>query len=1175
MILRHIRGKLRRALAAALPMAVVMLMLASSGWAQEARGSIQGRVMDPSGAVVPGTDVTVTNVATGVVLKSSSNQEGAYSFLFLVSGSYTMNASARGFKNLRRENIVVQVNDRLQVDLRLELGAAAEVVRVAAEAPLLQTATANLGQVVNARLVSELPTPHGSPYSLLTLAPGVLMTFLQDNNLQPNSTSSQTSRMSIQGSPKGTAEFTMDGAPSTQFSHRSGTPGSGGIASPPADIVEEFKVETGYDASIGHSSGPVVNISLKSGGNQPHGSVYYFHRSPEWNANSWFGNRTGQPRSTFNYKRWGGSFTGPVYLPKLYDGRNKTFYSYGYEGLDYAAPRSLVTTVPFPAQKKGDFSQLLALGGTYQIYDPLNSTAEAGGLFRRAPIPGNIIPPSRINPIASKIFSYYPDPLNADRPDGLNNFTRANFPDPQKYAQHIFRFDHNLSDKQRIFGRYLDSRSNTGPFRKYFENVTHGSYVIVNTWQATLDDVYTVSPNLVLNARYNMTRFGDNRTYDYVGFDPKELGFGESTLQHLTSGGKVFPSITSSPLFNLAGGGPAYDYSDHHSGFFSLNKLAGSHNLKMGMDARLYRRTIWNSNFPSGAFDFNCAAGRGPLTTAACSPSGLGQGMAAGLLGIAWSGSISRTDSEALATTYWSLYLHDNWQVSPKLTFDLGLRWEYEGPMTERFNRSVRGFDLGVVQKIDAAARAAYAQRPDASLPASLFRLSGGLLFAGRAGVSRGLWDRSYTRFQPRAGFAYKLLPKVVLRGGFGVFHIQEGVTAQRASIQTGFGTSTAMITTQNGGGTFIADINNPFPSGLDRALGASQGVETFLGRGISFHNPLPGNPYAMRASLNVQTLLPNQILLEVGYAGSRAIRLPLSRNINALGLQYFSTSPERDNQTISYLSANVPNPMVGLLPGTSLNGATISRAQLLLPFPHFGSISTNVPQGFAWYNSLQTRIERRFGNGLTFQVAHTWSKNMEALRYLNGADPVPYRMLSADDRPLNLAVSGIFELPFGKGKRLLASGRLLNYLVGGWQAGIIYQYVSGSPYGFSNVIFTGDVRNIPLSSDKRSVDRWFNVDAGFERNSARQLQSNVVTWPPLFNALRMNAWNNWDLSALKRVTLSDRYSFELRCEVLNAMNHASAFNAPDTNPASSAFGRVTSLSTQPRNLQLGLKFKF
>ena len=230
MILRHIRGKLRRALAAALPMAVVMLMLASSGWAQEARGSIQGRVMDPSGAVVPGTDVTVTNVATGVVLKSSSNQEGAYSFLFLVSGSYTMNASARGFKNLRRENIVVQVNDRLQVDLRLELGAAAEVVRVAAEAPLLQTATANLGQVVNARLVSELPTPHGSPYSLLTLAPGVLMTFLQDNNLQPNSTSSQTSRMSIQGSPKGTAEFTMDGAPSTQFSHRSGTPGSGGIA---------------------------------------------------------------------------------------------------------------------------------------------------------------------------------------------------------------------------------------------------------------------------------------------------------------------------------------------------------------------------------------------------------------------------------------------------------------------------------------------------------------------------------------------------------------------------------------------------------------------------------------------------------------------------------------------------------------------------------------------------------------------------------------------------------------------------------------------------------------------------------------------------------------------------------------------------------------------------------
>lgn len=1153
---------------------IALFLSTQLSYSQETRGTLSGEVRDPSGAVVPGASVAAENTATNVVIRTTSNAEGRYVIPLLLSGVYKMTATAQGFKTSVRDNIELRIADHLQIDFSLELGTSAESVQVTAESPLLQTATANLGTVIDSKRIAELPLPHGSAYTLMYLAPGV-------NNVYPNGFYYQTptelnatsTRTAIQGAPLGSTDFTVDGVPNTQTSNADY--GTGVANSPPADMVQEFKVETAFDASVGRTSGTIINVVLKSGSNTLHGSGYLFMRQPSWNANTFFGNLSGQERGDFHYRRWGASLTGPVEIPKLYHGKNKSFFSFGYEGLRNELVTSITDSVPDPKYLGGDFSPLLALGSGYTIYDPATIEAAGNGRYSTQPFSNNVIPSSRLNSIAQEVVKFYPAPNTTGAADGRSNYTSQNRPEPIDYYNAIGRYDENISDQQRLFFRVSVSKKNDGPYRNYWDSIAIGNNYVGKTRQAALDHIYTFSPSLIMNLRYGYIRYAGGHKPRRLGFDIRELGFSDSIATQLASTADLFPRFDVSGLESL--GYEGYDTlnNDAHSVFVGFTKQAAVHNLKFGADIRSYRDNVSFFGHATGRYQFGTNYTRGPFDNSPSSPGGVGQGLAALLLGQPTGGFIARNDNEAIQSTYWSLYLHDNWRVSRRLTLDLGVRWEYEGPTQERYNRSVRGFDFTTPQAIEAAAREAYALQPDASLPADQLHLRGGLLFAGRGGAPGIFFDRVFTNFLPRVGFAYELNQRMVLRGGFGTYTISIGQPAQNRSIQSGFNINTNVVPSLNNGETFIANIDNPFPTGILQAPGASQGIATFLGNAISFYNPAGITPYTMRWNLNYQVLLPGSVLVEMGYVGSKAIKLQTGRQLNGIPLQYLSRSPVRDQATIDYLSANVPNPMAGLIPGTGLNGSTISRGQLLAPFPQFTSVTMSDFQGLTWYNAFQLRSEKRFANGFTGQFNYTFSKQLDAMEYLNASDPRPSKVISPYDRTHQIGFSAIYELPFGQGRRFGGGmSRLADGFFGGWQLGAIWLVNSGEPYGFGNATLP-DLQTVPLSSDQRSVERWFNTDAGFVTDTGQQLAYNVRAAALRYGNLRAGAYNSWDVSVLKNIKIRERHDIQFRGEFLNLFNHQTAFAPPDTDPTSSTFGQVFNSYSIPRTIQIGIKYLF
>ena len=530
---------------------------------------------------------------------------------------------------------------------------------------------------------------------------------------------------------------------------------------------------------------------------------------------------------------------------------------------------------------------------------------------------------------------------------------------------------------------------------------------------------------------------------------------------------------------------------------------------------------------------------------------------------------MERTEDFSMTDHYFGLYLQDDFKVSSKLTLNVGLRYEYETPLVERADRLVAGFAFDESNPIEAAARANYALAPIPELPVDQFHARGGLLWVNEDGRGRSPFEGEKNNVMPRVGVAYQLARNTVLRGGYGMFFDTIGVNATRA-IQTGFSQTTPIQASLDNGFTFVATTANPYPSGLLPPRGSSGGLTTNLGQALEFYEPARKHPYSQRWSAGVQQLLPWQFVGEATYVGSRGTNLPVVRDINALPLQYLSTSATRDQATINFLSATFPNPFFGTNP---IYGSVISRADLLKPYPQFGSIQVAEPIGYSWYHALQTRIERRMANGFTFQLGYTWSKLMEATQYLNAADAAPYESLGPLDRTHRLTMSGILEVPVGRGRRFGASlPSVVDLFVGGWQLGGVVVRQSGAPLEFGNAIFTGDLKDIPLPKDERNVDRWFNTEAGFNRNSAQQLSANVRTFPLRFGNVRGDGRATWDFSAIKNVRLAGT-TLQFRAEVYNLMNHPN-FNNPNTSPTSTAFGRITSAG-DARNWQFSLKLKF
>ncbi|HZM88696.1 MAG TPA: carboxypeptidase-like regulatory domain-containing protein [Blastocatellia bacterium] len=1168
----------------------VTLVPQARAFAQESRGTITGKITDAEKAVVPGASVTITNVAKGTSVSLRTNEDGLFRAPYLLPGTYQIAAEAQGFKKYIRDGVILRVNDTLNLDIQIEVGAIDQAITVVAENPVLDTTTASAGSVVDSRRVAELPIAHGDPYKLIGLTPGVTYNGSQrlDRPFEPT----HIVGYAMDGTRRNRSDLTIDGTPSTSTANAGEV-----IASfvPPQDIVAEFKVQTAtFDASLGNTEGGVTNLSIKSGGNEFHGALNYGKMWPGLVANDFYGNANKIGRPSFYYNRFGGMVSGPVWIPKAYKGTNKTFFLYGYEAIREARPRNNGTpTVPSAAMLRGDFSELLKLGPQYQIYNPFTRRRLANGRIQSDPFPNNIIPSTLFNPVAKELIKFFPQPRTAGNADGTQNFLRPEMVERAIYGSHTIRVDHNINDRHRLFSRasWYDRKSD---YNNYFDNIATGQEFQFISRQFTIDDVYVFNPTTVLNVRYGYNRFirADQGNSGNIGLDLTTLGFPARYNDMISPDVRRFPRIDFlAPTGGVApyqGTGVAGEFrpTDLHSFSGTVNKAVNSHALKWGVEFRAYRENIRvNAPTQTGQFNFDSSWTKGPLDNSPEAPGRLGQSFAALLLGLpAASSFVLNPATYAEQSTTWGFFFHDDWKVNTRLTLNLGLRWEFETPLTERFERSVKGFNPDFVQPFEAAAKTAFANSQ--STPANAtpevtnFQVRGGLTFPGP--TDRGLYTTPKTNFMPRLGISFKIDDKTVLRTGYGIFY---GFLGQRRGDvnQTGYSQNTPLNVSLDNGLTFIETLSNPFQNGLLPAVGNALGQQTNLGNTITFFDQNPRTPYMQRWELSIQRELGSRLVAEISYVGNRGTHIEVTRNINATPNQYLSTSPVRDQARIDYLSKLVPNPFVNLLPVTAsstFRAATIARERLLRPFPQFDAVNTTTNEGYSWYHSLQMRMDKRFARGYTLGAAYTYSKFMEATDLLNAGDPAPAEMIAADDRPHRLSVSGIYEFPFGQGKRFFGGANpVVERIIGGWQMSGIYTYQSGPPLGnWGNLIFNGNLGDVTLPREQQSIQKWINT-TGFEKESLKQLASNVRTFPNRFGFLRADYINNYDISVLKSTRITEKVNIQFRAEFLNAFNTPTLFvgGQLNFNPTQPAFGSVTAGTQEnyARRVQFALKLLF
>jgi len=1145
--------------------------------AQESRGTILGRLTDPSGLVIAGGNVQVTNAATGITLKGTSNNDGNYYFPFLPPGMYRVEAEKTGFKRSVRDSIEVNVQARLELNITLEVGAVADTITVTAETPLLDTTNGSIGRIIDSKETRELPLNHGNPYNLIRLSGGANFT---DEAQKDQPWQTLNTNYAMAGSRGGKAEITLDGASNTIHDQARGSVAA--AWAPPQDTVAEFKIQTStFDVTTGQTEGGVVNISLKSGTNKLHGSAYWGYQAPWMNANTFFANSLRQPKGDFNYTRLGTSLNGPVVIPKLYNGRNKTFFLFSYEYIKTVQAQLSANanlTVPTAAQRNGDFSPLLALGSNYQIYNPFSRVAVGNGRYQNQPLAGNIIPASQISQIGKNILSYYPAPESAGTVDGGNNLDRTNWPSSVWYRTHIYKFDHNFSDKNRMMFR-TNFRFHNIVDTDYFgfNNPALGTYFWNESASFAFDDVHSFTPTLIMNVKMSTSRFvraQDSQTRKE--FSLTSLGLPAYMENAIAPALRRFPAVTINGYTSLAPRTWLYKGTETRQGAVTFDNIRGKHDFKFGIEYRQYpQNQSSGSGATAGQLSFNESFTRGPLDNSTVAPRG--QALASLLYGIPTGGSLTlpAATNYAMESKVWSGYLQDDWKATRKLTLTFGLRYELETPVTERFNRTVRGFDPNATHQFEAAALAAYAANPTPEVPASAFSVKGGPTFAGVGNQPRGIFNYDKNNFMPRMGFAYSFDQKTVIRGGFGIYYGSLG-TRLAEVLQTGFTRSTTLVPTLDTGLTFVGTLANPFPNGFLPVRGAADGASTNVGNGLTYFNPDTKAARLNKWQIDIQRELPGRFVIELGYQGARNRELEVNRSLTALPNKYLSTLPTRDQAQINYLSANIPNPFAGLsqFVGTNTTGNTVSRQSLLVAYPQFTGVSRFTYDGESWFDAMNFKLEKRFAKGFSMNLNYTFSKFIEKTGLLNGGDAEATKVISDQDFPHHITLTSIMELPFGKGRKWLnSSPAAVNHILGGWQFSPIFTYQSGPAIGFGDVILYGSIKDIALPSSERTVQRFINTSI-FEKGNNNQLASHYRTFSQRFNGIRAEAYNYWDFSLLKNTKIGETANIEYRFEALNAFNQVTFFG-PNTAPNNTAFGTITAQKNVPRHMQMTLRFTF
>jgi hypothetical protein len=1120
--------------------------------AQEVRATITGTVSDPQGSVIVGARVVARNLANGAIAEATTNESGLFVAPFLPIGKYHVTASMQGFKSALRDNIELRVGDRIQLNFTLEVGAAAETITVSAETALLDTATSSNGQVIDAAKVKDLPLLGRNPFLLAAISTGVQYTPTRGSRSNRPFDNGGMDSFSINGGRQTTNEFLLDGVPDTNTET---TAPSNLSFVPSPDATEEFKVQTNtYDAQYGRTGGGVVNVSLKAGTNDLHGVLYHYLRNDKLNANAFETNAAGLGRSAFRWNQPGLVFHGPVLIPKLYNGKNKTFFMFSWEKIKSSIPLPQNYTVPTIEQRSGDFSRTTqANGQPILVYDPATTRAD-GANFTRSPFAGNRIPANRFDPVANNLLKFIPTPNQAGNAQGFFNMISSPNAVSDEYDQFAFRIDQQLNSKHRFFSRYVrGNRHETNSFAG-FEKPASPWY---QHWRinqgGNFDLTSTLGPTLVSSFRMGYIRHQFAIQQYAEGFDPATLGFPASAVSSLPR--KFFPRIdyTDYTAFGpQRSTGSEFTFSDTWSLAETLSKVYRSHSFKFGFEGR---QMFNNQDRPTSSFArFNFRRNftqRDPLR----GDAGSGNAFASLLLGAAESGESVRQPALAYGNRYYVLFFQDDWKVSNKLTVNLGLRWDYETPQTERFDQQNRGF---------AATAASPLQVPG-------LNLKGGLLFTDSSNRTPFTPDKN--NFQPRIGAAYQFAPKTVFRGGYGISYLPTFDTG----FNHGFAITNAMVTSTDGGLTPANTLRNPFPDGYLAPLGRSLGLGTLLGQGFSYGYQNRDIPYVHQFSFGIQHELPGRILVDASYSGSRTRSLQTAKGINEISAADLAQG--------NALLTQVANPLAGRLPGSAFNGATVPRQQLLRPFPQFAGITEDRRTiGRANYNSFQLRVEKRMNNGVHMLLSHTIGKSIEAIGYLNAQESFGQMasVLTAVDSPQRAVVSGGWDLPFFKNGRGLS-----RQLLGGWQLSGIMTIQSGIPIGAPGGVFSTGL-NPKIPDDQRSRARWFNTCTvnltGARQNCASTSEPVAFTVQPPFTLRTLSTRFpnirdlrplNVDLSIFKRFIVTERMNAEFRAESFN-MTNTPWFGAPNLTVGGAAFGTVApSQANDPRNIQFALRLSF
>jgi len=1183
--------------------------------AQELRGKITGRVTDPNGAAVPGASVKVINVARNTTATLTTNADGLFTAPYLLPGTYQVLVEIAGFKKAIEDKVVVAINETRDLEIKLDLGTPQETVTVTSEAPQLNAADPNLGQTIDRKRVDELPSVHGDPYTLINLTPGIA--YSGSNRLDRPFEPTHIANFAMGGARGIRSDLLIDGAPSTATANANEV-----IASyvPTSDATQEFKVQTAtYDAQFGNTEGGVTSIVTKSGANDFHGTGYFW-LEPGWmTANDFFGNASRQGRPFTYSNRPGFTVGGPVTIPGVYNGKNKTFFFFSFEQIADSRPRFDATNIwsPTDALKNGDFS---AYAGSIKIFDPLTGTFAGGTVTNRTQFTNNIIPANRISPVAKAVLAFMGSPKQA-APSGFltNNIrdsTLAETLNPP-YRNYTARIDQNIGEKDKFFGRYSWYNRNS-TYNNYTNSIYVGDRFLFISKQAVLDDVHTFNSRTVLNLRYGFNRFirGSDAPEGQYGMDLATLGFPASFNSAIPVGVRRFPRFdftctgcTGTPVSNAHTN--EFRPVGSHFATAVLNRTQGIHSFRFGGEMRIYREDdSFKSNAQSGQFIFDNTYTRiGSASTN--DVEGL-QAFAAFLLGYPSTMQIVRASDYSEYSKTWGFFGQDDLRINKKLTLNLGLRWEFEQSLTERQNKSITGFDLNYSQPFQAQAQANYALIPATDLLKTTYGVTsistkGGLLFAGKD-TGRGLYNTPKNGFLPRAGFAYQWNSKTVFRGGFGLY---QGFLGERRGdvIQPGYTQTTIQqLSTGPNGAPLPFLVTNPFPNGITEPSGNSLGQQTALGQAITFFNQNPKVAKQMRFSFGIQRELWGGWVLDAEYLGDHGYNIEIARNLNAMPNSFLNTDSSRtaaQGTNNTNLGASVRNPFCNTVSGSTCSsgalftgaGGTTSRRQLLLPFPEFGSITTSNNDGYSWYHSLQLSLQRRFSKGYGLQFAYTRSKWIEATEYLNAADPSPNRAIAAQDVPNRFSMSAFYELPFGKGQKFLShANRFVDAIVGGWQIEGTYVYQSGFPIRFgSDAFYLGGKISIPKGD--QSVARWFNTSAfvsvvggnptcgafATANASCATPVDHLRTLPFYFADVRSDPINNADMGLRKDIHINERMKVQLRMEFINAFNHpllnsgGLAASQVVVNPGSATFGQTIASNQQnyARRGQVMAKFIF